>query len=282
MSDITPIHGEALAKALENQKPDPNATAESMATVGTGFGVLHPSYGSRVAAEEARRDAAHAKAMKSGWTTSEGVLTALVAIGGLATAFGTLATFMEDLARLFPQYGALAAGGIILGALGTAAKSVGDYAKARSAVKGAGRMLVALLAVGLAAPAMARDRAVLLEEPQPSLLGVELPPLADYLSVGLAAGIDYRAHRGAVPVLEALGLVGVARLGKGGPVLSLGLGGGFLLPTEAAPSFSGTLGAALSLPGVAAEKAVLPSLFLGAGYDGTGKWSAKVLFLLQT
>lgn len=266
-----PIQGEALKKALENQKPGATATAQ-----------VDPVWQAQYETEKARRDLAHARAMRPGIQTSEGIMTALVVIGALATPLATLGMLFEQLSALHPAAPILASIATVLGALHVAAKAIGGYAQSRAAVKSGMRILVALLAVGLAAPAVARDRAVLLEEPQPSLLGVELPPLADYLSVGLAAGIDYRAHRGAVPVLEALGLVGVARLGKGGPVLSLGLGGGFLLPTEAAPSFSGTLGAALSLPGVAAEKAVLPSLFLGAGYDGAGKWSAKVLFLLQT
>lgn len=132
-----------------------------------------------------------------------------------------------------------------------------------------GTMVALLLCLGLSAPAFADER-VLIEPDRQALMGEEAPRAADFVSWGVGVGVDYRAHRGAVPVVEAMGLVGLLRLGKAGPVLSLALGGS-LLAAEGDPRAGAFLGGAFDLPGVGAP--VKPALYVGAGYDGG--WSFR-------
>lgn len=132
-----------------------------------------------------------------------------------------------------------------------------------------GAMMALLLCLGLTAPTFAHER-VLIEPDRASLMGEEMPKASDFVSWGVGLGVDYGAHRGAVPVMEAMGLVGLLRLWTAGPVLSLALGGS-LLAQEDRPRVGGFLGGAVDLPGSGGP--VKPALYLGAGYDGS--WSVR-------
>lgn len=132
-----------------------------------------------------------------------------------------------------------------------------------------GTAVAILLCLGLGSHALAEER-VLIEPGRPSLMGAEAPKAADFVSWGFGIGVDYRAHRGAVPVVEAMGLVGLLRLWEAGPVFSLALGGS-MLAADGDPRAGAFLGGAFDLPGVGAP--VKPALYVGAGYDGG--WSFR-------
>jgi len=140
------------------------------------------------------------------------------------------------------------------------------------------RNVVALvLGLGLAfsAPALAQERLVF--GTNPTLAG-DVPRLTDYLSLSAAAGAAWRPGAPVQPLVTALGLVHLARLGPSGPLLSAALGGQAVLP-DGAPAelgFFGGLG--LDLPG-AEGQSVKPLLVLGTAYQSDGWRLAVVLGL---
>lgn len=135
------------------------------------------------------------------------------------------------------------------------------------------KVLVALLAVGLAAPAMAAPvrRAVLLEGLDAKAqhivavgAGEETPASPwSLFAVGPGFGVDVRAGK-VSPVAELLGTLALTRVF--GQVLSLGAGGSLLTWEELRTGF--VAGLALDLPGP--EGSMRPCLFVGAAFIGGG------------